>query len=307
MKWLTVGIPFATRVTYLVFAVCTFWANSESGRIFKGEPHREGSTLYLPVQFCTGNLEITARGSTSSETDATHIDCIDLVWISVMIPVSNILSVTSVIGYSLVDVHLRYRRIQRWGTPFSSGLTAGLGFALLIILVESAFVCFAVGSVASYYESLYEGISYTAESTTSAGKLRLTGSTLGIYMAGSFACVAALLTIADASLLVSGHERLHHQRGGIATGVVVEPSAIASSQHEVPANANAPANANKASGRGSSSWISVRFTKSTKPVDSKAQPAKVHAALDGASAQADASPQRNAPVGNPFFADPENV
>ena len=63
-----------------------------------------------------------------------------------------------------MDFILRYRRTQRWGTPFTSGLTAGLGFALLIILVQTAFVCFAIATIAGFYGQLYQGVdsySYT--------------------------------------------------------------------------------------------------------------------------------------------------
>lgn len=203
-----VVVPIVTRVTFLIYACLAGASFHEAKKIFDKDAMgwEEGQrTLKMPISFCS--LETTVQqsdddGVIQGESQTESYECMDAALVANIVPVTAVLSLAAICIYVLMDLVVRGRaRCCRAMGGVSSGVAAGFGAALSILLFQSmwgfmtvAFICDHYETTYAKFEGVHEGERYN---------LVLAGNSDIIWATGVAAVLSCVLSAIDAAILFS--------------------------------------------------------------------------------------------------------
>ena len=159
--------PIATRVAFLIFTLLASASFPEVHKMFD-ETYTcdkwDGSVCKAaraPVRFCVPG---TSSVSTSGDSDmgTTSVDyhgglhCMDGTMVALIIPVSSVLSIIVLIGYTVLEAGMRLKKFACKGLDgrLGHGLLAGLGIATTFALFQSFWAFFLIASLADYFNKV---------------------------------------------------------------------------------------------------------------------------------------------------------
>lgn len=103
----------------------------------------------MPIRFCSPNsVELIAQivnGSAGSVTEE-QIDCMDAGVITIIAPVTAVVSIIAIALYCLLDFFVRCQK-ECCSTPVRPGVAAAFGVAVALQLFQGSFVYFMIGRV----------------------------------------------------------------------------------------------------------------------------------------------------------------
>ena len=200
-----VVVPIVTRVTFLIYACLAGASFHEAKKIFDKDGMGPGEgmrTLKVPIIFCS--METTSQRSASFiqvEGRVQSNECMDATLVANIVPVTAVLSLAAICIYVLMDLVVRGRaRCCRAMGGVSSGVAAGFGAALSILLFQSMWGFMTVAFICDHYEKTYAKV-LDAEYEGQRYNLVLAGNSDIIWATGVAAVLSCVLSAIDAAII----------------------------------------------------------------------------------------------------------
>ena len=202
-----VVVPRITRFTFLLYACLAVTSFREAKKIFDKEAAGwDGRTLKTPITFCT--IEATLEHSYDDgvmegeyQAEKDDYECMDATLVANIVPVTAVLSLAAICLYVLMwDLVVRGRaQCCHASSSVSSGVAAGFGAALSILLFQSMWGFLTIAFICDHYEKSFSRIKIVREGQSYTRVL--TGSNEIIWATGAAAAISCLLSAIDATIL----------------------------------------------------------------------------------------------------------
>jgi len=201
-----VVVPLITRVAFTLYAGLAIASFFEAKKIFDKdavEVDAESHSVKNPIRFCTyKSVKVSSDGSAEATNGdgGLDFDCMDATLVTNIVPVSAVLSLIAICLYVLMDFVVRCRAqcCNAMG-GVSSGVAAGFGAALSILLFQSMWGFLTIAWICDFWEESYASVEWKRDGQ--AYKWVLPGNHHIIWSAGVAAALSCVLSAIDAAVL----------------------------------------------------------------------------------------------------------